>query len=185
MIDDALDLPRDESGRVVGFGVGKEAAMRDWRHRKEERDFAKLVNRLRVRRWVRENPERRRTYAREYARLPDQLEKRRAWKAKRRAKLRRETVYTCESCGSQWCRVPWMQPRSNTRFCSNRCVKRAARAAEGRRKALEAVPRACSECGVTHARRSLYCSDACRLRAKYHAKNSGARRIARRSGRPS
>jgi hypothetical protein len=39
MIDSAqLDLPRDEHGRVTGYAVGREAALRDWQARREERD---------------------------------------------------------------------------------------------------------------------------------------------------
>ena len=36
--DDALDLPRDEDGRVVGYSVGKAAALSDWQVRKEAAD---------------------------------------------------------------------------------------------------------------------------------------------------
>jgi hypothetical protein len=54
MRSDELDLDYSER---AGFMTGKSAAIADWRHRKEVRDFGALVNRLRVLKWQRENAE--------------------------------------------------------------------------------------------------------------------------------
>lgn len=169
--------------RVGGMQGGRNTSLLDWRHRREVKDFAVLVNRLRARKWRIENPERYRKRQREHARKPKVREQRAAWKARRREKALKSTVYTCEHCGAQWCRVPWVQPRSHTRFCSSRCTKAAARRAAGKARQLESAVRSCPECSAEVRGRAQFCSTACRLRARYHAKNPGARRIARRGGR--
>jgi hypothetical protein len=169
--------------RVGGMQAGRGAALLDWRHRKEARDFAVLVNRLRARKWRIENPDRYRAKQRECARRPAARAKQAAWKAKRRAARLRSTIYTCAHCGSTWCGVPWVQPRKQTRFCSDRCAKASRRA--GARERSELAQRTCSECGVSFFGRRQDCSDACKLRRRYHEKNPGARRISRKSGRGS
>lgn len=137
-----------------GFLTGKSAAIADWQHRKEERAFGVLVNRLRVRKWQKENPERRRAIALRYARKPDVVVKQCAReKARRRQAFKANTpVHTCEQCGAQWCRVPvkGRLPRGMTpRFCGDACAQinryRAKAAPSGKR---------CSGCGETgHNRR--------------------------------
>lgn len=130
MYDDALDLPRDEHGRVVGFAVGREARMRDWLHRKEEREFAKLIVRLRVRKYQRANRPKINAYRREYEARPEVVPGLRAKQRARRARAYRAsaTVYTCRGCGAKWCKAPWVRNHSAI-WCSRLCKLRTQYAA--------------------------------------------------------
>lgn len=121
-----IDLPRDENGRVVGYGVGKEAAMRDWRFRKENRDFEKLVVCLRAVKWNRANPGRRRTIQAKYNAKPERREAQNSADRARRARAFRASpeVFTCAECGSTWCRVPWARGPKPT-YCGAACYQRA------------------------------------------------------------
>jgi hypothetical protein len=181
-MDDALDLPRDENGRVVGYAIGREARMRDWVHRREKIDFEKLINRLRVAKWAKANPERRRAIARRHARKPEVRAKANERRRRARDAAVRAVVYACAHCGTTWCPVPWRQPRSNTSYCSTRCAKASRRRAAG----AKPVPfndgrlHGCIECGAPVAGRRKCCSTACYQRANYHTKRPDARRIARR-----
>lgn len=123
--DDALDLPRDENGRVIGYGVGKEASMRDWSFRKEQCDFEKLVVRLRVRKYQKANRPKINVYRADYEKRPDVAPKLRTKQRQRRAKKyrARAPIFTCRECGSQWCKVPWARQHRKD-FCSRSCKAR-------------------------------------------------------------
>jgi hypothetical protein len=129
-----LGLPVDEAGHVVGFQVGKAAAIADWLHRKESAEFERLVARLRARNWVRK------VYAEGGARLEDLRRKSREWvrraaktptgrarlarsKERRRDRYRANApVLTCQNCGAQWCRLPWLRGlAAHKRFCTESC----------------------------------------------------------------
>lgn len=124
--DTALDLPRDENGRVVGYAIGREANLRDWIHRKEQASFEALCARLRARRWrisAKTDPRRgallKATQRRYYdAHKAEYMEAQR----KRRAKKYRAApvIRTCKECGATWCRVPWLR-RDRADFCSRAC----------------------------------------------------------------
>lgn len=126
MLGDALDLPRDDDGRIVGFAVGREARMRDWLHRKEQVSSDRLVNILRATKWNREHPERRREINARHYRRPGvkdrQLERKR--EARAEAYRRNPIIYTCAECGASWCRVPWVRGVA-PRFCGQACYQRA------------------------------------------------------------
>lgn len=115
-----LDL--DYEDMKSGFAVGKAAAMAEWSFRKELREFAPIVNRLRVLKWQRENPEKRRANANRYAAKPGNVERSLRLARKRRADRRRAEgqVFTCqlEDCGAQFCRVPGVRGMGlHPRFC--------------------------------------------------------------------
>lgn len=123
MYGDALDLPRDDSGRVVGFAVGREARMRDWVHRREERDFEKLIAKLRAAKWAKANPARRRVIVQRWE--ARHVPERRAAQRARRARAYRAspTVYTCRGCGAKWCKAPWIRNHS-AEWCTRLCKLR-------------------------------------------------------------
>lgn len=124
----------DEEGRPVGFGVGKEAAMRDWLHKKEEKEFKKLVKQLRCAKWRREvkaeggeQAERVRASARayearKYATDPDRIkaEKHRRLVAKYKKNPR---IATCLECGSTWCLL-FNTPGATPKYCGIKCSQR-------------------------------------------------------------
>jgi hypothetical protein len=115
-----LDL--DYEDMKSGFAVGKAAAMAEWSFRKELREFAPIVNRLRVLKWQRENPEKRRAKANRYAAKAANAERGLMLARKRRADRRRAEgqVFTCqlEGCGAQFCRVPGVRGMGlHPRFC--------------------------------------------------------------------
>lgn len=90
-----LDLDFRE---LDGFMFGKEAALADWRFRKEQKEFAQLVDKLRSRKWKREhrprcNDLKRESNARLLAADPERLRSRRRraqakWRAKNPEKTR-------------------------------------------------------------------------------------------------
>jgi hypothetical protein len=130
VIDGELDLPRDESGRVVGYGVGKEAALREWVQAKEKRAEKALFARLMARRYQKriraEGGERHRRMLDRSAKWQrDNPEKVNAKTRRHRAKKYRANpiVYRCDACGSTWCKAPWVrQHRKN--YCSRACKAR-------------------------------------------------------------
>ena len=128
--DDAREARESEYGyREVSDKVVRLA---EWAHRKEKREFAALLNKLRCRKRYgairteggprlaatktasREGT--RRLRARELAR---QIA---AW-------MHRPPVLTCASCGSTWCPVPWLLSGKTawtrySRWCREACRKR-------------------------------------------------------------
>lgn len=113
--------PIDYSERA-GFQVGKAVALADWRHKKEKGDFAVLVNRLRVKKWQRENLDKKRAKGRAWAaaHAAEQLNYQRECRRKR-ARARGE-VYFCKHCGTSWCPVPWARGKQGRgEFCGHRC----------------------------------------------------------------
>lgn len=140
--DYELELPRDEEGRVVGFQVGKAAAMLDWQHRREEREYAELFERLAQAKYARERR----------ARDPEAANERsRRWRHKNRAQVRaaenerrrvaaekrRQNACVCGECGQRF------TPEQNvkgTRWCSKRCANQhhgKRRTARGSRRVGE------------------------------------------------
>lgn len=140
----------DEDGVPWGFQVGKSVALLDWQHKREEKEFQRLVWRLRARKyWAAKSPEskaRIRDYRRRWAlRHPGlvkgynakarkkrtgayrakQAERQRAVRAIATAERRAATVYTCCVCGTQWSPVGRLPPRE-PHVCPNgaRCKSR-------------------------------------------------------------
>ena len=147
--DDALDLPRDENGRITGYLVGKAAAIADWQAAKEEREYEALFRKLRRRKYrldvAAEDGDRlktRRERQLAYAMRPELVAERKA--SARRAHMANPTICTCAECGAKWCLVFGAKgPRP--RFCSKACYH----ADYQRRKRRKAGKRAyrCGSCG--------------------------------------
>lgn len=107
-----------------GFLVGKAAALADWSFKKEKKEFGKLVNRLRAKKWAKENREHVNAYHRERNKLPKMKAARSIWKKRRRIRNHRKNapVIVCENaaCGAAFCRIrPWKGQKP--RYCSNAC----------------------------------------------------------------
>lgn len=139
-----------------GFLVGRAAALADWAHKKEKREFAKLVARLRALRWFRANRARAMANIRRWqaANRGKMNVYNRSWRASNRAAyrdgqrrrklaaLRRRAeakVYACVICKAEWCR--WIPPGSGIgmgargfprRICSEACVRDDKRRRRGR-----------------------------------------------------
>lgn len=123
----ATKLGLDYEDGASGMMVGRTAAIADWQFRREQEDFEVVVNRLRVKKWHRENPTKRAAKARRYWTKPE-VRARQLANAKRRRQERhrkRAESFTCAECEAQWCRVPWRRwtgPRP--RFCTTACLFR-------------------------------------------------------------
>jgi len=102
--------------RTVG---GKALRLQQWAERKEDKAFAKLVNRLNVRRWVGA------VYQEGGPRL-QALRKVKAQHAARKAVAKREgrrgRVTTCLECKVQWCRLPGVVGRREI-YCCLKCQR--------------------------------------------------------------
>lgn len=141
---------------------GRGRAIAQWRERKEEREFKALCNVLRVNKWRRE------VYAeagdrlarhREVSRLSMRRqraamseEKREAFNAQQREQRERvwkenAAVYTCRTCGAQWCPLPHIRKGRVAEFCSKRCKNKWRRPAKTDNRC-----RGCGESG--HNRRT-------------------------------
>jgi hypothetical protein len=122
----ALGAPTDERGRTIGYSFGKAAAMLDSLHRKEEREFRKLVKRLQCRKWAKKNPDRVRVRIREWRAknrerwLALNRESQRRWQEKRRKK-RAPLRCECEQCGGAF---EVLDRRRSVRFCNHKCASR-------------------------------------------------------------
>jgi hypothetical protein len=123
MHDDALDLPRDEDGRVVGYQVGKAHALLEWRHRKEEREYEALFARLAAAKSARErraaDPEGARRRMNDW-RDRNRVKVRAMERKRRRAKaaIRRDGACLCRNCGARFTPA---RNVSGTKWCSRRC----------------------------------------------------------------
>jgi hypothetical protein len=127
---EAEDLEKLDAERGYQVRGEKEVRLREWFSLREAdggpKEFGRLVDRLRARKWAKENPSRRlqigrswaaRNRARETARVRD-------W----RHRKTREQVTTCANreCDVQWCPVPGGNLRGNKRriYCSQTCFNR-------------------------------------------------------------
>jgi len=138
-------------GVPVGYQVGRNAALLDWQHKREDAAFDRLVQRLLAKRyWAAKNPAskaRIRAYCRQWHREHWEhcREMVREWKRRRRSKdpayraretaQQRErrakarelrcaaTVYTCLECGAQWSPVGRV-PSREPLYCSHACGSR-------------------------------------------------------------
>jgi len=112
----------DDAAQIEHFGrdgalVGKSAAIADWRFRSEQRDFEKLVQRLRSRNWARreraERPEVARTRLKRWR--DANRERVRAADRRRRARKRRTRLIACKVCAAK---VPATRRKL---FCGRTC----------------------------------------------------------------
>lgn len=109
--------------------------------------FDALVNRLRVKKWAKENPEKRKVIANRYALKPENLDKSLAG-ARRRRRARfiaTNPVVTCVGCGVEFC--PTKPPRGGhpRRFCTDLCSARHLQ--RNQRRAAGVRETSCSMCG--------------------------------------
>lgn len=125
-------LPIDFEDAQSGFLVGHAAKLADWRFRKEQEEFNRLVNVLRAKKWDLEHPERRRERANRYARKPEVVVRQTAATTARRRKQRHAErlakggeVFRCLECRAEWCPAPWARGLAGRgRFCSAACYER-------------------------------------------------------------
>lgn len=125
----AEDLHAELGYRTTGQ---REIRQREWFSLRGEasepiptpREFAKVVNRLRAKKWAKENPERRKEIARRYYQKPDKKARQLELAAKRyKARQRTEArVFTCRECSAEFCKAPWTKgPLPN--FCRDACYQ--------------------------------------------------------------
>ena len=110
---------------VEGVIAGKSFAIREWQIKREKREFAQLVEVLRVAQWKRANPAlvaeyQRRSNARPEARIRTRL-RHQAWRRARYCK--NPAQFVCECCSATWCKVPWVRGLT-PRFCGDACRQR-------------------------------------------------------------
>lgn len=145
------DLHAELGYRTAGR---REVSQREWFSLRGNHDevapnpkaFKKLVARLRVKKWVSENPEKRRTIANRYAAKSGviaritELSRKRARDKFRAAGL----VVTCEECGSRFCPIFPQRGNRPRRFCDINCTARAWQRA--RRRVAGAKETGCRNC---------------------------------------
>lgn len=121
-----IDL--DYADASSGMLVGRWARIADWAFRKEQRETEALIQRMRVRKWALDNPERRRANARRFAAKPGVMTRYNEAKRRRREEAWRKLarVFICAECSIQWCRVPWGRKHGGPtpKFCSGACSQR-------------------------------------------------------------
>jgi ribosomal protein L44E len=107
---------------VEGVIAGKAFSIREWQIRREKREFAELVEVLRVAQWRRAHPELVAEYNRRTNARPGVRERNEALRKQRRAKHYRKNplVFSCQQCGSQWCKAPWIRG-PHPEFCDENC----------------------------------------------------------------
>lgn len=124
---------------------GRARAIAQWRERKEAREFEAMCNVLRVKKWRREvfaeagerlarlresgREKMRKRRAAMSAAERDELnarqreERERAWKSS-------PAIYTCKTCGTQWCPLPHVRRGRAGEFCCKRCANKWRRPAK-------------------------------------------------------
>lgn len=117
----AFDLDYSERD---GFMVGRTAAIADWRHEKEQREFSAYCKRLYLERWRKANPAKVAAYNRAWWSKP--AVRARCNERRKRARRKQDaTEHVCPECQVSFCfyRAPWVGgPRS--KFCSSACYQR-------------------------------------------------------------
>lgn len=144
--DRAAELGYRETGQ-------REVSLRDWFSLREPgtvaetpREFAKVVNRLRVRKWAKANPERRRAIANRYALKPENLTRSMELARARRYELhKKKPPIVCTECGVLFCAAKAARGSYKREFCTNRC--QAANEQRRKRRAVGARETSCRACG--------------------------------------
>lgn len=124
-----------------GFLVGRQAALADWRFKKENEGFEKLVATLRVEKWRNANLEHAREWGRTNGKRPEVHAYRMGWKrAKRLQEHRKAPPLTCKRCRVEFC---LLRPHKGQEpaYCSSPC-RLAAKAARTR---AQKTPCACGK----------------------------------------
>jgi hypothetical protein len=125
------DLHAELGYRTAGQ---REVAVREWFSLQGEkgepiptpREFAKVVNRLRVKKWIRENRKRHNAKVMRYQSKPGVRQHMNEMQNERRRKSygERAEVLACKECGVEWCKAPWVRGVRRI-FCGQNCQKRA------------------------------------------------------------
>jgi hypothetical protein len=129
----------DEYGNVEGLQFdNRERRIQEWRERKEEREFAKLVESLQKRnaaRKARQDPvklERIKQHQRNHT-----LSGRR-WKRERERRIEKykadPVICRCQECGATWCVIYTKKSQKASKFCGKKCRMRFASVAASKRK---------------------------------------------------
>ena len=130
---DAEDLERLDAERGYSERGEREVRLREWFSLRDEngagpKEFEKVVNRLRVKKWVKENPERRQAIALRYARKPESKARQRELGVKRRRArwIAAKSHVTCAGCGVEFCSVVAARGNVGRKFCTDNCQARTA-----------------------------------------------------------
>jgi hypothetical protein len=149
------DLELDYTERQ-GFMVGKTAALADWKFRKDEKAFNRLIATVRATNWNRAHSVRRKVIALSYwHRNKERLNAAKRVKARKAPRTRK-----CDMCPVVY-ELPYPHPRGRVRrVCSPECrrLKENQKAREYQTKAARAKGRkvrSCTECNeLGHNRRT-------------------------------
>lgn len=129
----------DEYGNVDGLQFdSRERRIQEWRERKEEREFAKLVESLQKR----NSAQRRRQDPVKLERIREHQRKHiasgRKWKRERERRIEKykadPVVCKCQQCGATWCVVYAKKSQKASKFCGKKCRMRATSVAASKRK---------------------------------------------------
>lgn len=138
---DNVDLLVDW-GELEGFQFpSRQRGIDEWRQRKDDEEFERLCNRLRVRKWKDDNPDRRRDYVKRHYRANKARLKARAsawYQANRNAVLARrhaEVVEARQGRSCDECGASLDNRRSDARYCSKPCQQRGGYKRRGQGKA--------------------------------------------------
>lgn len=134
----------DERLDPGAFLIGRQAALADWHFRRDQKDFAKLCQRLLARRWYIANARR-------------VLDERKA-RTEAAALARRGEVITCKGCRMEFCQVVTeaARPRGQRpEFCSMRCYLASwyAPQSAAKKESRAAQELTCAACGGPITRR--------------------------------
>lgn len=125
--EDQDDIDAERGYSTVG---GREQRLRDWfaLHEAGEKagDFEKVINRLRVKKWQRENVDKHRAKGLRYYRKPGIAERQIARSRARRLERHRRSgaVVTCTECGVEFCCVHPPRGGRPRKYCSTACMQR-------------------------------------------------------------
>lgn len=183
----AFGIECDEDGHLVGFQVGKAAALLDWQHRKEAAEFERLYNRLYQRKYRQANLEKVRARARAYAKMHRQACSllHRLWRLRHRSE---PWLCKCEWCGDEFTvkrgtgisspvrpgakgPVPGSRVPKRRRFCKRSCGDKSVRARR-RERGL------CSGCPAKVQRGEARCVECRKRRNERNAKKKLYSRVA-------
>ena len=127
--EDKDGITRDETGRPVGFLVGKALALVEWQAKKERQSFDALCNSLRVCKWQREvrekngaMAERLRARQRDYQRRVDVMTRSEMMARERRRSryAKNPRVRVCRQCGKRE-ELPFRSGGPVGDFCADKC----------------------------------------------------------------
>lgn len=148
---------RDETfgyGQYEGMLVGKDAALADWRFKKENEEFERLCATLRAKKWAKENLERARELRRKNGKKPATMAYRATWKREKRLKAHRALPpIACLHCAAAFCVIRPMVRRRPV-YCSPSCVLAARR---------QRRPKATCPCGAPMTGRRERCRKCAQL----------------------